>query len=41
MTPRIPDWMTEAEGRNSYQMEGERVTHWLADGVIKQLRTVG
>lgn len=26
---------------DSYQLEGERVTNWLADGVIKQHRTVG
>lgn len=26
---------------DSHQLEGERVTNWLADGVIKQHRTVG
>ncbi|BCQ60048.1 hypothetical protein PBOI14_17980 [Pseudomonas sp. Boi14] len=26
---------------DSYQQEGERVTHWLAEGVIKQHRTLG
>jgi len=44
--PRNPDWLTDGEGRKSwpvdgYQMEGERVTNWLADGVIKQHRTLG
>jgi SAM-dependent methyltransferase len=46
MAPRNPGWITDTEGRkswplDSYQMEGERVTNWLADGVIKQHRTVG
>jgi len=46
MAPRNPGWITDAEGRkswplDSYQMEGERVTNWLADGVIKQHRTLG
>ncbi|WCM52716.1 class I SAM-dependent methyltransferase [Pseudomonas sp. WJP1] len=46
MAPRNPGWTTDAEGRkswpvDSYQLEGERVTNWLADGVIKQHRTVG
>jgi len=46
MAPRNPGWITDAEGRKSwlldnYQMEGERVTNWLADGVIKQHRTIG
>jgi SAM-dependent methyltransferase len=46
MAPRKPGWITDAEGRkswplDSYQMEGERVTNWLADGVIKQHRTIG
>ncbi|WP_433739151.1 class I SAM-dependent methyltransferase [Pseudomonas putida] len=46
MAPRTPGWITDAEGRkswpvDSYQLEGERVTHWLADGVIKQHRTLG
>ncbi|HEF4762642.1 TPA: class I SAM-dependent methyltransferase [Pseudomonas putida] len=46
MAPRNPGWITDAEGRkswpvDSYQMEGERVTNWLADGVIKQHRTIG
>ena len=46
MAPRNPGWLTDSEGRkrwpvDSYQREGERVTNWLADGVIKQHRTVG
>jgi SAM-dependent methyltransferase len=46
MAPRDPGWITDAEGRRSwpvdgYQREGERVTNWLADGVIKQHRTLG
>lgn len=46
MAPRNPGWLIDNEGRKrwpleSYQMEGERVTNWLADGVIKQHRTVG
>ncbi|MGC5702775.1 class I SAM-dependent methyltransferase [Pseudomonas sp. NFXW11] len=46
MAPRNPGWRVDAEGRkswplDSYQQEGERVTHWLAEGVIKQHRTLG
>ena len=46
MAPRNPGWITDAEGRkswpvDSYQLQGERVTNWLADGVIKQHRTMG
>ncbi|WP_236196744.1 class I SAM-dependent methyltransferase [Pseudomonas glycinae] len=46
MAPRNPGWLIDSEGNkrwplDSYQMEGERVTNWLADGVIKQHRTVG
>jgi SAM-dependent methyltransferase len=46
MAPRNPGWITDAEGCKSwpvdgYQREGERVTNWLADGVIKQHRTLG
>ncbi|MDI2594311.1 class I SAM-dependent methyltransferase [Pseudomonas sp. 681] len=46
MAPRNPGWLIDGEGRkrwplDSYQHEGERVTHWLAEGVIKQHRTVG
>lgn len=46
MAPRNPGWIIDAEGRkswpvDSYQLEGERVTNWLADGVIKQHRTIG
>ncbi|WP_213937354.1 class I SAM-dependent methyltransferase [Pseudomonas sp. dw_612] len=46
MAPRNPGWLIDDEGRkrwplDSYQLEGERVTNWLAEGVIKQHRTVG
>ena len=46
MAPRNPGWIIDTEGRkswpvDSYQLEGERVTNWLADGVIKQHRTLG
>ncbi len=41
-----PDWIVAADGRKSwpvdhYQVEGQRTTHWLSDGVIKQHRTLG
>ncbi|MDB5994576.1 MAG: methyl transferase [Pseudomonas sp.] len=46
MAPRNPGWLIDGEGNkrwpvDSYQLEGERVTNWLADGVIKQHRTLG
>lgn len=46
MAPRQPGWLMDEQGRkrwpvDSYQLEGPRVTNWLADGVIKQHRTVG
>ncbi|WP_017475798.1 class I SAM-dependent methyltransferase [Pseudomonas sp. PAMC 26793] len=46
MAPRQPGWLLDEQGRkrwpvDSYQLEGPRVTNWLADGVIKQHRTVG
>lgn len=46
MAPRNPGWQVDDQGRkswplDSYQQEGERVTHWLAEGVIKQHRTLG
>jgi SAM-dependent methyltransferase len=46
MAPRNPDWLIDANGRkswpvDSYQHEGPRVTNWLADGVVKQHRTMG
>jgi hypothetical protein len=46
MAPRNPGWLVDSDGHkrwplDSYQMEGERVTHWLAEGVIKQHRTMG
>lgn len=46
MAPRQPGWLVDEQGRkswpvDSYQLQGPRVTNWLADGVIKQHRTVG
>ncbi|WGS53212.1 methyltransferase domain-containing protein [Paraburkholderia sp. D15] len=46
MAPRQPGWSVDAQGRrqwplDSYQREGPRVTNWLADGVVKQHRTLG
>ena len=46
MAPRNPGWLVDDQGRKSwpvdgYQLEGPRVTHWLAEGVIKQHRTLG
>ncbi len=45
-SPRQPGWLIDSEGKkswpvNNYQLEGDRVTNWLADGVIKQHRTIG
>lgn len=39
-------WTKDEDGRkiwpvDNYQLEGPRVTNWLADGVIKQHRTMG
>lgn len=44
--PKNPKWMTDRHGNriwplNQYQIEGERITNWLAKGVIKQHRTLG
>ena len=46
MAPRQPDWLVDADGGkiwalNSYQIEGKRLTNWLAEGVVKQHRTMG
>ena len=46
MAPRTPGWHVDAQGRkswplDSYQMEGPRTTNWLAEGVVKQHRTLG
>ncbi|QHD08529.1 class I SAM-dependent methyltransferase [Pseudomonas sp. R76] len=46
MAPRNPGWLVDDQGRKSwpvdgYQLEGPRVTNWLAEGVIKQHRTLG
>ncbi len=39
-------WITDSDGQrswviNNYQNEGQRVSNWLADGVIKYHRTLG
>lgn len=46
MAPAHPGWVTDADGRRSwpldgYSLEGPRVTDWLAKGVVKQHRTIG
>jgi len=46
MASRKPGWQVDAEGRrywpvDSYQLEGPRRTDWLAEGVVKQHRTLG
>ncbi|SAK64516.1 class I SAM-dependent methyltransferase [Caballeronia ptereochthonis] len=46
MAPRRPAFDVDGDGRtfwplDGYQNEGRRVTHWLADGVVKQHRTMG
>lgn len=45
MAPTQPDWRIEADGRRTwpldgYSVEGPRVTNWLAEGVVKQHRTI-
>jgi SAM-dependent methyltransferase len=45
-SPKHPDWLIDKEGQkswpvNNYQIEGRRVTNWLAEGVIKQHRMIG
>ncbi|AXU95491.1 class I SAM-dependent methyltransferase [Erwinia persicina] len=44
--PRNPGWLSRGEQQkcwplSDYQREGQRVTNWFADGVIKQHRTLG
>ncbi|KAA8565953.1 hypothetical protein EYC84_009762 [Monilinia fructicola] len=43
--PRNPDWIDDAEGHkvwplDSYLFEGSRTRNWLAEGVVKQHRTI-
>ncbi|MDX3810036.1 MAG: class I SAM-dependent methyltransferase [Bosea sp. (in: a-proteobacteria)] len=43
--PARQEWLTDADGRaawpvNGYLDEGERVSNWLADGVVKRHRTI-
>ncbi|TIX91233.1 class I SAM-dependent methyltransferase [Rhizobium sp. P44RR-XXIV] len=45
MAPRQPEWLTDADGGktwplSAYQIEGKRLTNWLAEGVVKQHRTM-
>lgn len=44
--PARQGWLTDDNGQrswavNGYQQEGQRVSNWLADGVIKYHRTLG
>ncbi|NRP70564.1 Malonyl-[acyl-carrier protein] O-methyltransferase [Ensifer psoraleae] len=46
MAPTNPGWSSDADGRriwplDRYSVEGERVTDWLAKGVVKYHRTIG
>ncbi len=46
MAPRRPEWLDDSGGGkiwplNAYQIEGPRITNWLAEGVVKQHRTMG
>ncbi|CAI0695779.1 class I SAM-dependent methyltransferase [Serratia quinivorans] len=44
--PKQQGWLVDENGQkswpvNSYQQEGQRISNWLADGVIKQHRMLG
>jgi SAM-dependent methyltransferase len=44
--PQNPEWSIEKDGQrkwpvDQYLIEGPRVTNWLAEGVVKQHRTIG
>ena len=46
MAPLHPAWSADADGRriwplNRYLVEGERVTDWFVNGVVKYHRTIG
>lgn len=46
MAPMHLRWLVDADGRKSwpvdhYLVQGQRTTDWLAEGVIKQHRTIG
>lgn len=46
MAPRDPEWTLDPQGYkiwplSQYSVEGPRTTNWLAEGVIKQHRTIG
>jgi ubiquinone/menaquinone biosynthesis C-methylase UbiE len=43
--PRKPEFIEDTDGNvswpvNQYLMEGSRITHWFAEGVVKQHRTI-
>lgn len=43
--PSNPGWVVDAAGNktwplDNYQMQGKRITNWLAEGVVKQHRTI-
>lgn len=45
MAPTRPGWVVDSQGRKTwpidrYSLEGPRVTDWLANGVVKQHRTI-
>ncbi|VEJ56456.1 class I SAM-dependent methyltransferase [Pragia fontium] len=44
--PKQPDWLVDEQGQkswpiNGYQAEGQRVTNWIAEGIVKQHRMIG
>lgn len=46
MASPAADWLADAQGNkvwpvSRYQLEGPRLTNWLAEGVVKQHRTMG
>lgn len=46
MAPTRPSWSIDSAGHktwpvDSYSVEGKRMTDWLAEGVVKQHRTIG
>jgi ubiquinone/menaquinone biosynthesis C-methylase UbiE len=46
MAPRHPGWTVDPQGHkiwplSQYSVEGPRTTNWLAEGVVKQHRTIG
>lgn len=44
--PKHPGWLIDKDGNkswpvDSYQQEGQRITNWIAEGVIKHHRMIG